>query len=82
VTKIATLYDNPTKDTNKVHLFLAENVIKSGEQTLDITEEIEVLLIPVESVRDKILKGEISVAGTVAAICLGLNFLNNDSHNK
>jgi 8-oxo-dGTP pyrophosphatase MutT (NUDIX family) len=82
VTKIATLYDNPTKDTNKVHLFLAENVIKSGEQTLDITEEIEVLLIPVESVRDKILKGEISVAGTVAAICLGLNFLNNDTHNK
>ncbi|BAY42848.1 NUDIX hydrolase [Scytonema sp. HK-05] len=74
VTKIATLYDKPSKDTNKIHLFLAENVIKSGEQKLDITEEIEVLLIPVESVRDKILKGEISVAGTVAAICLGLNF--------
>ncbi|MGH8000871.1 MAG: NUDIX hydrolase [Brasilonema sp.] len=72
VTKIATLYDNPSKDTNKIHLFLAENVIKSGEQKLDITEEIEVVLIPVDSVREKILQGEISVAGTVAAICLGL----------
>ncbi len=50
-------------------------MIKSGEQKLDITEEIEVILIPVESVRDKILQGEICVAGTVAAICLGLNFL-------
>ncbi|MDP5339175.1 MAG: NUDIX hydrolase, partial [Nodularia sp. (in: cyanobacteria)] len=42
VTKLATLYDNPVKDTNKIHLFLAENVIKIGEQKLDITEDIEV----------------------------------------
>ncbi|MBR8837908.1 MAG: NUDIX hydrolase [Stigonema ocellatum SAG 48.90 = DSM 106950] len=75
VTKIATLYDKPSKDTNKIHLFLAENVIKFGEQNLDITEEIEVVLIPQESVKEKILQGEISVAGTVAALLLGLNFL-------
>ncbi|GAB1540644.1 NUDIX hydrolase [Scytonema sp. NUACC21] len=73
--KISTLYDKPSKDTNQIHLFLAENAVKVGEQKLDITEEIEVLLIPVESVREKILQGEISVAGTVAALCLGLNFL-------
>ena len=76
VTKIATLYDNPSKDTNNIHLFLAENVTKSGEQNLDITEEIEVVLIPVESVKEKIIQGEISVAGTIAAISLGLNFLD------
>ncbi|MEH2179019.1 NUDIX hydrolase [Nostoc sp.] len=73
--KIATLYDKPSKDTNQIHLFLAENVGKVGEQQLDITEEIEVVFIPVESVLDKILQGEISVAGTVAALLLGLNFL-------
>ncbi|MBW4560327.1 MAG: NUDIX hydrolase [Mojavia pulchra JT2-VF2] len=75
VKKIATLYDKPSKDTNQIHLFLAENVIKVEEQQLDITEEIEVLLIPVESVLDKIAQGEISVAGSVAALFLGLNFL-------
>jgi ADP-ribose pyrophosphatase len=75
VTQIATLYDKPSKDTNQIHLFLAENVIKSGEQKLDITEEIEVILIPLESIREKILQGEISVAGTVAALCLGLDFI-------
>lgn len=75
VTKIATQYDNPPKDTNKIHLFLAENVVKYGEQKLDITEEIEVVLIPVSEVMDKILTGEICVAGSVAAICLGLNFI-------
>ena len=74
VRKIATLYDRPSKDTNKIHLFLAENVVKVGEQeNLDITEEIEVILIPADSVFDSISQGEISVTGTVAAIFLGLS---------
>jgi ADP-ribose pyrophosphatase len=75
IIKLATLYDNPVKDTNRIHLFMAENVIKAEEQKLDITEEIEVVLIPVESVIDKIIQGEISVAGSVAALLLSLNFL-------
>ncbi len=75
MSKIATIYDKPSKDTNQIHLFLAENVIKVGEQNLDSTEEIEVLFIPVESVVDKIAQGEISVAGSIAAIFLGLNLL-------
>ena len=77
LTKLATLYDNPVKDTNKIHLFLAENVNKIGEQTLDITEDIEIVLIPVESVLDQITKGEIAVTGSIAALFLGLNFLNS-----
>ncbi len=76
VTKLATLYDNPVKDTNKIHLFLAENVTKSGNQNLDITEEIEIVLIPLESVLNKIAQGEISVTGTITALFLGLKFIN------
>jgi ADP-ribose pyrophosphatase len=75
VEKIATLHDKPSKDTNQIHLFLAENVIPSGKQNFDITEEIEVLLIPVESVLEKVTQGEISVAGTVAALFLGLKLI-------
>lgn len=74
--KIATLYDNPSKETNQIHLFLAEEVVKVGNQNLDITEEIEVILMPVESVLEKITQGEISVAGTVAALFLGLRFIS------
>jgi len=77
IRKIVTLYDKPSKDTNQIHLFLAENVSKIGEQQLDITEEIEVELIPVESVLDKIIQGEISVAGTIAALFLGLKFITS-----
>lgn len=75
VTPLSILYDNPVKDTNKIHLFIAQNVIKAGKQELDVTEEIDVVLIPMEAVMEKVTTGEICVAGTVAAIFLGLNFL-------
>lgn len=76
---LATLYDNPVKDTNKIHLFLAEDVHLSGKRDLDITEDIEVVLIPIEDVANKIALGEISVCGTITAILLGLNFLSQQS---
>ncbi len=76
VTQLGILYDNPVKNTNKINLFLAEDVRKAGEQKLDVTEEIEVILIPIEAVMKKIVTGENCVAGTVAAIFLGLKFLN------
>jgi ADP-ribose pyrophosphatase len=76
VTKLATLYDNPVKDTNKLHLFIAENVIESGQQELDVTEEIEVVLMPLTSIMAKITTGEICVSGSISAIFLGMNYLN------
>lgn len=79
LTKISTLYDNPSKDTNQIHLFLAENVVKVGEQSLDITEEIEVVLIPIDSVLEKVMQCEISVAGTIAALFLGLKLIADNN---
>jgi 8-oxo-dGTP pyrophosphatase MutT (NUDIX family) len=70
--KIATLCGDPGKETNQIHLFLAENVMKLEEQQLDSTEEIEVLLIPKTEVFTKISQGKISVTGTVAALFMGL----------
>lgn len=74
-TQIATLYDNPVKDSNKIHLFIAEDAIYSGQQKLDETEEIEVVIIPITKIKEKINQGEICVCGSVTAILLGLDFL-------
>ena len=79
VIELAILYDNPVKDTNKIHLFIAENVHRSGKQTLDITEEVEVILMPIANVLEAISKGEVCVSGSIAAIFLGLNFLSRHS---
>ena len=71
--KLSTLYDNPVKDTNRIHLYLALNAQPTGKQSLDLSEEIEVVSIPIEAIKHKILKGEICVAGTVSALFLGLD---------
>lgn len=76
---LATLYDNPVKDTNKIHLFLAENAQPSGTQQLDVTEDVEIVLVPVEKVLERISTGEICVCGTIAALFLGLNFMSRTS---
>lgn len=71
------LYDNPVKDSNKIYLFLAQDVKKVGQQTLDLTEDINVVLIPVSNIMQKITTGEINVAGSVAAIFIGLDYLQH-----
>ena len=78
---LAILYDNPVKQTNQIHLFLAQDAYPVGKQMLDITEDIDVLLVPVSAVAAKILQGELQVAGTVAALFLGLNHLGLISGN-
>jgi 8-oxo-dGTP pyrophosphatase MutT (NUDIX family) len=75
VKKIGMVYDKPSKDTTQLHLYMAENVTNTGKIKLDITEEIDVILIPMDEVLQKIVKGEICVAGTVAALFLGLNLV-------
>jgi hypothetical protein len=46
---------------------------------LDITEDIEVVLVPLTEVLLKIANREICVAGSIAAIFLGLDFLNKQA---
>jgi 8-oxo-dGTP pyrophosphatase MutT (NUDIX family) len=75
--KLATVYDNPVKDTNKIHIFMALKAAPLGKQNLDLTEDIEVVVVPLKEVKQKIVSGEICVAGTISAIALGLEFLDN-----
>ncbi|MEO0534879.1 MAG: NUDIX hydrolase [Cyanobacteria bacterium P01_A01_bin.123] len=71
---LATLYDNPVKETNRIHMFLAYPVQYQGEQALDVTEDIDLVKLPVDQINTKILQGEIAVSGTIAALHLGLTY--------
>ncbi len=70
---LGVLYDNPPKDTNGIHVFLAQNIHQVGEQHLDITEEIELVFIPINEVMDTIFRGKICVSGTIAALVMALH---------
>ncbi|MBE9125357.1 MULTISPECIES: NUDIX hydrolase [unclassified Coleofasciculus] len=73
---LARLYDNPVKDTNTINLILAENAHPSGKQQLDLTEDVEIVLLSEEETLAKISTGEICVCGTVTALFLGLKVLS------
>ena len=68
---LAVLYDNPVKDTNRIHIFLALNATPTGQQKLDITEEIEVILRPLQEINPQ----EITVSGSLSAFYLARDFL-------
>ncbi|MDJ0661908.1 MAG: NUDIX hydrolase [Crocosphaera sp.] len=74
---MTTIYDNPVKDDNKIHIFLGLNVEQTGKIELDITEEIEIVLVPIKDVTKKIMSGEICVAGSISTIFMGLEFMKN-----
>ncbi|MFM1843222.1 MAG: hypothetical protein RLZZ490_1964 [Cyanobacteriota bacterium] len=69
------IFDNPVKDQSRLHLFLAPQTMATGIKKWDITEEIEIVLIPIAEVKPLIFRGEIRVAGSLAALFLGLERL-------
>ncbi|MCC3408462.1 MAG: NUDIX hydrolase [Microcoleus sp. PH2017_10_PVI_O_A] len=75
ILELATLYDNPVKDTNSIYLYFGKNVKLARQIQLDVTEDIEIVLVPISEVLLKISNREICVAGSIAAIFLGLEFL-------
>jgi hypothetical protein len=43
--ELSVVYDNPTKDTNKIYFFLTRNAEKSLDTAFDPTEDIETVEI-------------------------------------
>jgi 8-oxo-dGTP pyrophosphatase MutT (NUDIX family) len=75
ITRLSTVFDNPTKDTNRIHFFLAQQVEKLYDQHLDSTEDIVIEKVNLEDIPSKIIRGEICVAGSIAISFLALQHL-------
>ncbi len=72
---LANLHSNPAIATNQVQTFLVLDVYKVSEQNLDDTEEIEVKLIPLDQVAEKIHSGQITQIFSVAAYYMAAEYL-------
>jgi ADP-ribose pyrophosphatase len=69
---IASFYKSPVKQNNRIHVFKAQPAHLKGQQQLDITEDIEVVLTPIAEIPALIASGEICVTDTITALALGL----------
>jgi len=74
---LTAVYDNPTKDTNKIFFFLARNVEKLHDTEFDLTEDIETVEIPIEKIPGLIKAQQIKVSGSIAIYYMALAALNS-----
>ena len=61
-------YDYPTKDVDRINVYLAKNIKQVSDQHLDIGEDIKFRFIPLEEAVAMCMDNTICVNGTVAAI--------------
>jgi len=74
-TKVATTFANPARQTNRVHVYLAEELGPGGAQSLDEAEDIRVALLDVEAIKAAIVDGSFSQGLHIAGFYLCLEFL-------
>jgi len=60
------VFDDPTKDSNSIHFFLAKNAFKKFEPEPDLTENIEIMEVSFEDIPELIKANKIRVCGTIA----------------
>jgi 8-oxo-dGTP pyrophosphatase MutT (NUDIX family) len=66
---------NPVNHTNKVHFHLAFDAEKTSEQTLELTEQIKVFLLPWNEFVERAYKGELSHPDHIASVFFALKVL-------
>ena len=64
------LHPNPAIQSNRLHLFLARDVVKMGGATPEPHEEVEVVTVPITQARALVRSGAISHALVVCALYL------------
>jgi 8-oxo-dGTP pyrophosphatase MutT (NUDIX family) len=74
-TKVAEMFANPARQTNRLHVFLAEGLDAGGEQNLDEAEEIVHELVDVAAIRASIQDGSFSQGLHIASFYLCQEFL-------
>jgi ADP-ribose pyrophosphatase len=73
--QVGCVYPNPANQTNRIYFFLALDARKVGSQSLDETEEIEVVLKSLEEVIAMAKNGELLQSMQVSAVFFTLAYL-------
>jgi ADP-ribose pyrophosphatase len=73
---LSRLYPNPDKQTNTVHAFLALHSVCKQKQSLDESEQIEVVKVPISEIRFMLKHNQIPQAMHVAALFHALTYLD------
>ena len=65
----------PVRSNSIMHCYVARNAVRVAEQSLDATEHIEVLRVPLRELRDMLRTGRIQSVASIAAAYAALEHL-------
>ncbi|MEI9948461.1 MAG: NUDIX hydrolase [Pseudomonadota bacterium] len=74
-TKVAMVFTNPARQTNRLHVFLAEGLDAGGHQSLEDSEQIAHELLEISAIKSGIRDGSFSQALHIAGFHLCQEFL-------
>jgi 8-oxo-dGTP pyrophosphatase MutT (NUDIX family) len=77
--KIAVLFANPARQTNRIHTFVARSLKSEGAQSLDVSEDIAFEFVSPDEVMRRIDKGEFCQALHVASYFLAVYAMKKDA---
>ena len=69
---------NPACHTNYAHCFLARNVRSEAKPKLDASEQIEVVLLPLDEVREIIYRGDLLQALHISSFFFAMRMLKKE----
>jgi ADP-ribose pyrophosphatase len=72
---LGTAWDDPTRQDNRVHMYLARGARLTQAQALDEHEDIEVVTLPLRKLKTMCTNGELCVTGSLALAFLALEAL-------
>jgi ADP-ribose pyrophosphatase YjhB (NUDIX family) len=71
-TKIGSMFANPARQTNSVHVFMASDLQSMGTQRFDKSEDIESTFMTATDIKRAIKEGQFSQAMHVASFYMGM----------
>jgi ADP-ribose pyrophosphatase len=74
---LGAVWDDPTRQDNRIHMYLAREAQCTQAQSLDEHEDIEVVLVGLRKVKQMCLDGEIAVTGSLALAFRALEALKS-----
>jgi ADP-ribose pyrophosphatase len=73
---LGTAWDDPTRQNNRIHFFLARGARLTQAQDLDEHEDIEVVLVPLHKIKQLCREGKLCVTGSMALAFLALDAMS------
>jgi 8-oxo-dGTP pyrophosphatase MutT (NUDIX family) len=79
---LASVWANPARQTNKLHIYMADNLEDSGRRALDESEDLTWAFKSISEIKNAIRSGEFGQSMHIASFYMGLEQVASSSNRR